>query len=377
MKLRSLSPFALGLAAASGHAQYTFQQIDASFDDGSGVGARSLDGSPALNDAGQIAYRGGTDNGAVLYRYSGGAISTIASSSNGFGFIGFFPTINASGQVGFAANDEDSNSGIFRSSGGAVTRIDADVFDDNIDFFPSMDASGRIAFRGELQAGFVNGIYAGDGTAPVAAIYDETGPYDGFGSSPSLNDAGQVAFLATRDADGEQTLLLGNGGPLTQIADTAGDLGFINDGVDLNNAGDVAFFAGRDDGSMGIFRYRNGALSTLADTNDAFGDFAALSMNGNGDVAFVGTLDDGTFGLFAGNNLTNPILAAGSTFMGKTVFGFGLSRDGYNNQGQLAFMTFFDDGSSSLVLANPVPEPVTMVALGLGAAAMLRRRKRA
>jgi hypothetical protein len=376
MRFRSLSIFALGLVAASAQAQYSFTQIDASFDDGSGVGARSLSGAPALNNAGQIAYRGATDDGSVLYRYSGGTISQIASPSD-FNFIGFYPTINASGQVGFAANNTSNRSGMFRTDGTTVARVDADIFDNNVDFFPSMNGSGRIAFRGEKEVGFVNGIYAGDGTAPVAAIYDESGPYDGFGSAPSLNDNDQVAFTAFRDADGEQALLLGNGGPLTEIANTAGDLGFINDMIDLNNAGDLAFYASRDDGTSALFRYSAGSLNTVADSSGIFSDFSALSMNGPGDLAFVSSLDDGTLGLFVGGT-SNPILTSGSTFLGKTLFGFNLSRDSFNDQGQLAFMAFFDDGSSSLVLASPaaVPEPASMVALGAGALALLRRRKR-
>lgn len=100
-------------------------------------------------------------------------------------------------------------------------------------------------------------------------------------------------------------------------------------------------------------------------------------MNDAGNVAFVAGLDDGTTGLFAGSDLSHPILTSGTTFPGKTLFGFGLYHEGLNTQGQMAFYALFDDGSTSLVLANPsaVPEPATLAALGLGATALLRRRK--
>src|SRR5687768_16185133 len=82
--------------------------------------------------------------------------------------------------------------------------------------------------------------------ASVAAPYvytriaDTSGPYRSF-FSPSLNDAGEVAFRA-RLGGGQQGIFVGNGGPVTTIADTSGPFLLFRD-PSINATGQVGFRA--------------------------------------------------------------------------------------------------------------------------------------
>ena len=60
--------------------------------------------------------------------------------------------------------------------------------------------------------------------------------------SPSLNDAGTVAFQATLAAGGE-AILTGSGGNLTTVADTSGPSRSVSIQTAINNTGTVVFKA--------------------------------------------------------------------------------------------------------------------------------------
>ena len=71
-------------------------------------------------------------------------------------------------------------------------------------------------------------------------IADTSGPYRSF-FTPSLNNAGQVAFRA-RLGGSDQGIFVGNGGPVTTIADTSGTFEVFRD-PSINAVGQVGFRA--------------------------------------------------------------------------------------------------------------------------------------
>ena len=74
-------------------------------------------------------------------------------------------------------------------------------------------------------------------------LYDTSGPFGEFRTTPSLNNSGTVAFFAILDT-GERGVFTGSGGPTTTIADEGGR--FIElppSSPSLNESGTVAFSA--------------------------------------------------------------------------------------------------------------------------------------
>ena len=119
------------------------------------------------------------------------------------------------------------------------------------------------------------------GFSKIADSADELASF----SIPALNDAGQVAFVATfDDAALGQTLYRYASGVLTSIADTSGPVASFIGTPAMNASGVVAVKVLLDDGSTSIITGSGGALTTIANTvTDALsslGDKPAISDPG-------------------------------------------------------------------------------------------------
>jgi hypothetical protein len=323
-------------------------------------------GPPQINEAGQVAFRADIDTGAgyddaAVFRGTGGPVTLIAregqAAPDGNGTLSWlwsdFPALNKSGQVAFSANLQGTSGGttdnraIFRGNGGALTQI--------------------------ARAGQ---------TAP-----DGNGVFSGYNFSyTSLNNTGQAAFGldltgtsgGTKDDSG---IFLGDGGPITQVAregditpDGTGYLGPFGT-PSLNNAGEVAFTAeitgtkgGLRDGS-GIFRGAGRRLTQIARTGQSAPDgngtfsyfeFWAGEMNDKGQLAFRayltgtsgGTSDDLGLFFFDGVGL-QQIARAGQSLGGSIINGLGLNNDCINELGQVAYRAHLIDGKEAVVLWTP------------------------
>jgi hypothetical protein len=278
--------------------------------------------------------------------------------------------INARGQVAFEGSPEDAvGEGIFRGNGRKIVLIAGtrDVGDfDFVRASPSINAHGVVAFSGERIVGgdFIDGVYVGTG-GPVRPAYDTTRAFRDFSGNPAINDQDTVAFLATR-TNGVGGLFMGTGGKdFVTVADDTGPLtgvlGFSD--PSLNERGEVAFRAGTnedfdDNGSStggGVFLYTGGQLSTVLEGPfSEFFSFGDPSLNNLGQVAFV---VEPTFGqqiLVTGPDLVEDrVIGTGDALGTHTVSGIVFTRDGYNDAGQLAFVAYFTDGSSNIILATP------------------------
>jgi hypothetical protein len=350
---------------------------------------------PAVNNAGFVAFAGTLLDGTTgVFRSNGTTLTPIALNTDfrRFGDV----SINNAGQVGFEASFRTPRGeGILRGDGGAVTTIAGTRNAGDFDFVnagPSLNASGQVAFIGERIVGgnFIDGVYVGNGGA-VNAIYDTTANFSDFTGNPSLNDSGTAAFLASL-SNGTGGLFVGNGGAFTTVADDSGVFTAVFGFSDpsLNDQGAVAFRAGTNvqdptdnSGSTatGIFLYENGVLTTIIE--DAVGglDFGDPSLNNQGKVAYLTIENFSDYDLVIGDDpVGGRIIGTGDMLLGRTISSLSFGREGFNDNGQLTFTAFFDDGTSAIFLASPnsVPEPsnaVLLISLVSSGVVLARRRR--
>jgi hypothetical protein len=164
----------------------------------------------------------------------------------------------------------------------------------------------------------------GQTTYSFTRIADNTGPLTFFNFSPAINNSGTVAFQAneapTPQNGAPQGVFTGRGGPVTTVADSlTGPFGFFVSEVSINDKGEVAFVATSPDVSMTtLFKAGRRGLTTIVTTGSGTDDFFFIffpSINAKGEVAFTGFMNGGASGSFKGSGgpLTT-IVASNTTF---------------------------------------------------------------
>ena len=375
--------------------------------------------TPAINDLGQAAFRAfltgtsGDDDNVGIFRGSGGGITQIARAgqaapdANGTFSSFLAPQLNDTGQAAFratltgTAGGNNDDTGIFRGSGNGITQIaragqaapDANGIFSNFSANHAFNDSGQVAFRAGLTGtsggGDDNvGIFRGSGGGITQIVRrgqaapDANGTFDFFGSSPALNNVGQVGFwaiLAGTSGNESEGIFRGNGGGLTQIArrgqatpDANGTFSSFNNPV-LNDSGQAAFRAiltgtnGGDSDNRGIFRGSGGGITQIARTGqaapDANGTFSSLDgspvLNDSGQVAFFASLigtsggNSDDRGIFTGDGIDLiQVVREGDSLAGGVVTQVSLNavgRDSLNEHGQIAYLVTLDNGSDEVI----------------------------
>lgn len=402
--------------------------------------------NPVLNDSGALAYAGTMregvagvtvdDNGGV-WSSGGGSLGLIAREGSqaagapaGVEFATMIdPTMNASGQSAFratlsgagvtATNDDGVWSqkqgllGLVARAGNAAPGTPAGV--NYLSFtaeLPAINDAGNVAFRALLTGTGVSGtndsglwverngslaLVAREG-APAAGV--EVGVNYGVFSPPSLNAAGQLAFVATLPGSVNSTNVAifaeSNNVPAVAVRKGAGAPGgpagavFANFTSPLfNSANDLAFQATLSGVAItaanndGIWTKQNGTLAPIALEGAAapgtsagvlFSAFNEVAMNANGQVAFLGTLagtgittanDSGLWATTISGEL-RLVAREGSTLaddLAGTVNGLYFAggsnnedgqRSGFNDRGEIAFLATNADGTSRIVVSDLV-----------------------
>jgi hypothetical protein len=207
--------------------------------DGNGIVSLAVS-VPGLNDAGEVAFRaslaattGGLADNEAIYRGDGSSLVEIVrkgqSPPDGIGELTSFHTgsnsLNDAGEVAFLSTVTDvvgpsAHTRLFRSDGKSLVQLvsTADAAPDgngSFSDFPLFTAStlnntGQFAFRANLSgtAGGLSdnlGIFRSDGTSLVQIARKGQAAPDGNGLlstfvEPTMNEAGQVAFLANLTA---------------------------------------------------------------------------------------------------------------------------------------------------------------------------------
>ena len=136
----------------------------------------------------------------------------------------------------------------------------------------------------------------------ISTVVDNTGQFSSFGSSPTINSSGAVAFQAYRD-NGSQGVFAASGGMITTIADTSA-YGAFNQGASINDKGTVVFAGAQKDFNPGIFTGPDPVLNKVIGYGDSlFGGTVTnlgffRGLNNNNDIAFVYRLDTKVDGIF-------------------------------------------------------------------------------
>lgn len=258
--------------------------------------------------------RSGSDQ--AILRGDGKKLVTIATTSKEFNFFGFDTSVNDSGEVAFKAEldpEFDFAEGLFSGSGGKITThylnsTDASLDGEPVRFGgndsrPAINDAGDIAFDETIQPNFDSGIFVGqEGIFRTIAA-----PGSDFSRSfgePTLNAGGTAAFETSFFDENEQfvtAIVTGNGGALATVADTNGPFGFFGfRPPSINDGGEVAFLAILDDfQTTGIFTGPDATEDRVIATGDQLDggtvsnlSFCEEGLNGSGELAFIATLDE-------------------------------------------------------------------------------------
>ena len=368
----------VGAIATKAEAGYTFTFVADSTGPFSDFGVVP---SPALNALGTVAFVARFEgSGAGVFTGNGGALTTITTiATPPFGNPFSPPSINDSGMVAVPAGDR-----ILAGNGGPLVTIadTAGQFKNFVSgYSASINSGGTVAFTASLDSGG-GGYFASTGGIVTPLFLSSLSLGTSF--SFAMNDAGTLGFRATKP-DNITGIVTLNGGSVTTIVDSTGPFNYFGSAPSLNGVGRVAFAAGvngRDGGVFGIYSGNGGALTTIADLAGPFsylGDFDTYlpSINASGMVAFSAGLDAGGGGVFIGNGtITSEVIQAGDPLFGSTVLGAGVFPRSLNDAGQVAFYYELANGTTGIAIANPIPEPGSAALLFGGLLAIFSSRRR-
>ena len=254
------------------------------------------------------------DNIEAILRGAGKKLTTIATTADEFNFFGFDTSINDSGEVAFKAELDNGDEGLFSGRGGKKSGVtthylnSSDVsLDEQPERFvgndsrPSINNVGEIAFDESIQPNFDLGIFVGrEGTFQTIAAPDP----DVSVQEPVLNDEGTAAFVRSFFDEASQQfveeIVTVSGDTLTTVADTRGQFGsFGFRPPSLNNQGEVAFLATLDDGTTGIFVGPDPVEDRVIATGDTLDGeevtsltFCEEGFNDSGQLTFTAFYED-------------------------------------------------------------------------------------
>lgn len=338
-------------------------------DDAPGVAGALVAGvSPgAVNDAGQVAFRGtmqagfasvDSSNDDALWRVDGTTGELMAregSAAPGGGFFATFSraTIDSAGNVALRGKLAAGQTGTWRlaspSSGAVVARtvdlavpgMPAGARFETFEFRLLQSTTNVIAFGAAMKSGLGGvttddrrGVWLDDATSAVLVARGNVteapgvvaGRFFNFAVS-AVNDSAQIAVIGvlktgvggvTSSNDAGIWRLTASGGDLVArrgIGAAPGGGGAVfeqfHDPV-INSAGKIAFDATLLGGVRGVWRYDGAAGSMMARSGQGtasgtagamFADFAAPLLNDADQVLFQGTLATGVGDAVAGNEV--------------------------------------------------------------------------
>lgn len=219
-------------------------------------------------------------------------------------FSPYVPSINNAGLVAFQALSSEQRSGVYIGDGTSIVTVvngKGDVVREVISH-PDIDDAGATSFYARLTGGGTGVVVvrAADGgrvqtIADTRDLYRDIGPL-----GPTMNDAGLVAYRATRPS-GAETICVGDERGTVEVAEANSTFERFEGLPVVADDGAVIFRAVHTDGRQGIHRHvRGGGLATVVDTRDRFADLARFpTVGAGGVVVFNATCRSGVSGVYA------------------------------------------------------------------------------
>lgn len=352
---------------------------------------------PTINDSGTVVFEGSLaagGGGGGIFADSGGGMQTVIDTSGEFQSF-FSAVLNNAGQVAFLAGLDDGRAGAFVGGLDAAPTLVAEsgTPDGPYGLPISFNDLGTVAY------------HASDGIFTVTEDGTKTqivGTEDGFSAFDrgwtAINNAGTVAFHAVTDTS-EQGVFVSRNGMLSTVVDTSGEFDWFPVAPALNETGTIAFAASLDDGGQGIFTGSDPVADKVVAAGDELFGSAVTSirfesgLDEKGDIAFSYTLANGISGI-AVADLRLPadanddgIVSLADFLILRANFGSGANvtyDDGdFNEDGSVSLADFLilranfgsGSGDAPVPALPPIPEPASLSLLTLGGLTLLRRRK--
>jgi hypothetical protein len=341
-----------------------------------------------MNDAGQVVFSASLDaGGSGIFTGSDPAADAVATTAgpyasfltginngvaiNNTGTIVFAATLDAGGQGIFKGPDVTTDT-IIDTNGGPYERVGS----------PSINDAGAIAFLGAVDGSAGEGVFKGPNpTTDALARATPAGPYQGvpLGEPPSINEAGTVVFHGV--ANNNSGVYKGPNPAADAIVTSAGPYGQIQRAPVINDSGVVAFAASAvlpDRVFTGIFIGPNPETDAIVTSQGPYGTQLGNSFDFNdlGQVAFLSDLDTGNGpGIYAGPDpVLHKVVVPGDAHFGGTI-GFMFLLD-INNQGDILFQYGRTGSTERGIAVARVPEPASVTVLALAAWCVCGRRRK-
>lgn len=311
-----------------------------------------------LNDAGQVVGYSGVGYSAQAFVWQSGATTALGNLPGGSYSYGY--SINGSGVVAGYGNASGGAARAYQTVGGTPTDLGVNSSYPNNAIAYGINASGAVVGKSE---GGIN-ARAIEWSGGTASVLDSTDYRNTF--AYGVNDSGVVVGYGNKTGKADQALLWsGVGGALTVLPSLADPLGYGSFATGINGSGQVVGASGLD-----AVLWSGGVATDLGNL-DPTGYSVANAINAAGlavgtsygDAANRAFLWNGT-SMVDLNSLIDP--ASGFTLV---------DARGINASGQIVGTALYR-GQAVAFVAQPVPEPGAMAALGLGALGIVRRTKR-
>jgi hypothetical protein len=252
-----------------------------------------------------------------------------------------------------------------KGNGGPVITVEDDT--GSRDFFAASNISnnGAIAFTASRDSGGFGAYLHNGGITSLVAERGTTGISSAYLSVSAIdsNDSGRVAMFATSPGS-PGAVYVGNGGPATLVTErtfhsggpSTPYLGYPS----LNDAGDIVYVATPTSGTMtvyGIYKYSGGVTTPLIALalGNGIASTTAVEINNEGTIAYGETSR-----IRIGSGSTySTLISIGDSLFGSTVTSLGPFS--LNDRGDVAFSYMLSNNRHGVALAIAVPEPGPLI----------------